>query len=87
MAGQSRKMPWKTSRRMTGREEVTTMTVKDIAQHIGCSPQLIRSAAQRGAIDYVTYIPPRRKYGYGRYIVYPEKAKAALGIKGGEEEK
>lgn len=61
------------------------MTVKDIARHIGCSPQLIRSAAQRGAIDYVTYIPPRRKYGYGRYIVYPEKAKAALGIKEGEE--
>lgn len=61
------------------------MTVKDIAQHIGCSPQLIRSAAQRGAIDYVTYIPPRRKYGYGRYIVYPEKAKAALGIKEGLE--
>lgn len=27
------------------------MTIKDIAQHIGCSPQLIRSAAQRGAID------------------------------------
>lgn len=63
-----------------------TMTIKDIAHHIGCSPQLIRSAAQRGAIDYVTYIPPRRKYGYGRYIVYPEKAKAALGIKEGEEE-
>ena len=61
------------------------MTIKDIAQHIGCSPQLIRSAAQRGAIDYVTYIPPRRKYGYGRYIVYPEKAKAALGIKEGEK--
>lgn len=54
------------------------MTVAEVAERLGKSPQSIRIALQRGLLPFGTAL---KMPGSGRYvyIIYPEKVKEFLG--------
>jgi hypothetical protein len=53
------------------------ITVNEVAEALGVSPQSVRIGLQRGALPFGSAVKTSSKY---TYILYPEKVKEYIGL-------